>query len=62
MLDAKRITHRTDETAPPHPGEYLREDILPALNMTITELAKRLEHVCISLNRQGFTTGREYDS
>jgi addiction module HigA family antidote len=28
---------------PPHPGAYLREDILPALNMTITELADRLK-------------------
>jgi addiction module HigA family antidote len=28
---------------PPHPGAYLREDILPALRMTITELADRLK-------------------
>ena len=28
--------------APPHPGEYLREDILPALRMTITKLAAHL--------------------
>jgi addiction module HigA family antidote len=27
---------------PPHPGEYLREDILPALNMTVTDLAAHL--------------------
>lgn len=27
---------------PPHPGEYLREDILPALNMTVSELAAHL--------------------
>lgn len=27
---------------PPHPGETLREDILPALAMTGTELARRL--------------------
>ena len=27
---------------PPHPGEYLREDILPALGMTITQLAGHL--------------------
>lgn len=27
---------------PPHPGEYLREDILPSLNMTITEFAEHL--------------------
>ncbi|MDZ4184362.1 MAG: HigA family addiction module antitoxin [Desulfuromonadales bacterium] len=27
---------------PPHPGETLREDILPALGLTITEAAKQL--------------------
>lgn len=27
---------------PPHPGETLREDVLPALAMTTTELARRL--------------------
>lgn len=27
---------------PPHPGEALREDILPALNMTLTSLARHL--------------------
>jgi antitoxin HigA-1 len=27
---------------PPHPGEYIREDILPALGMTIKDLAKHL--------------------
>ena len=27
---------------PPHPGEYLREDVLPALGMTITDLAGHL--------------------
>lgn len=27
---------------PPHPGAYLREDILPALEMSITQLAEHL--------------------
>ena len=27
---------------PPHPGSYLREDILPGLNMSIRELADHL--------------------
>lgn len=27
---------------PPHPGEYLREDILPALDMNVSELAAHL--------------------
>lgn len=29
---------------PPHPGEALREDVLPALGMTETELAKHLSY------------------
>ncbi|HVO87945.1 MAG TPA: HigA family addiction module antitoxin, partial [Casimicrobiaceae bacterium] len=33
-----------DRTRPPtHPGELLREDILPALKMTQTEFAQRLD-------------------
>jgi len=28
--------------SPPHPGEYLREDILPALDMSVSELAAHL--------------------
>ena len=27
---------------PPHPGEYLRKDVLPSLGMTITQLAAHL--------------------
>jgi addiction module HigA family antidote len=27
---------------PPHPGEFIREDVLPALGMTIKDLAKHL--------------------
>jgi antitoxin HigA-1 len=27
---------------PPHPGELLREDVLPALGLTVTEAAKKL--------------------
>ena len=33
---------RDPKRKPTHPGEMLREDVLPALNMTQTELAKRL--------------------
>lgn len=29
--------------APPHPGEYLREDILPALGFSIKALAEHLD-------------------
>lgn len=27
---------------PPHPGEYIREDILPSLNMSISDFAEHL--------------------
>lgn len=27
---------------PPHPGETLHEDVLPALNISVTEMARRL--------------------
>jgi len=30
------------EFAPPHPGAYLREDVLPAIGMTVTDLAEHL--------------------
>lgn len=33
---------RDPRRKPTHPGEVLREDVLPALNMTQTELARRL--------------------
>jgi antitoxin HigA-1 len=35
-------TIRTPKRAPTHPGAILREDVLPALEMTQTEFAKRL--------------------
>jgi len=35
-------TIRDRNRRPTHPGEVLREDVLPALKMTQTELAKRL--------------------
>lgn len=33
---------RDPKRKPTHPGEMLREDVLPALSMTQTEFAKRL--------------------
>lgn len=36
---------------PPHPGETLREDILPALKLTITEAAKQLGVTRAALSR-----------
>lgn len=35
-------TLRSKKRKPTHPGEILREDVLPALNITQVELAKRL--------------------
>jgi antitoxin HigA-1 len=34
---------RDPKRAPTHPGAVLREDVLPALGMTQTDLAKRLD-------------------
>lgn len=35
-------SNRDPKRKPTHPGEVLREDVLPALGMTQTEFAKRL--------------------
>jgi addiction module HigA family antidote len=36
---------------PPHPGETLREDVLPFLSLTITEAAKQLGVTRAALSR-----------
>lgn len=36
---------------PPHPGETLREDVLPALNLNVTEAASQLGVTRASLSR-----------
>lgn len=36
---------------PPHPGETLREDVLPALKMTVTDAASALGVSRVSLSR-----------
>ena len=36
---------------PPHPGETLREDVLPALGLTITDAAKQLGVTRAALSR-----------
>ncbi len=36
---------------PPHPGETLREDILPALGLTVTEAARQLGVTRAALSR-----------
>jgi addiction module HigA family antidote len=36
---------------PPHPGEALREDVLPALGLTVTEAAEQLGVTRAALSR-----------
>ena len=36
---------------PPHPGETLREDILPAMGLTVTEAAKQIGVSRVTLSR-----------
>lgn len=36
---------------PPHPGESLREDVLPALGLTVTEAARQLDVSRVALSR-----------
>ncbi len=36
---------------PPHPGETLREDVLPALGLTVTEAAAQLDISRAALSR-----------
>jgi len=57
-ITAKRQTSR----APTHPGAVLREDVFPALNLSVSEAARRL-HVSrqtlhdLLAERKGFTPG-----
>ena len=36
---------------PPHPGEILREDVLPALGLTVTEAARQIGVSRVTLSR-----------
>lgn len=36
---------------PPHPGEILKEDVLPGLGMTVTEAARQLRVTRVALSR-----------
>lgn len=37
VLNDKKLMHK-----PPHPGSIIKDDVLPALKMTVTEAAKQL--------------------
>ena len=36
---------------PPHPGEILKEDVLPELGLTVTQAAEQLGVACVTLSR-----------
>jgi len=36
---------------PPHPGETLRDDVLPALGLNVTQAAEQLDIARVSLSR-----------
>ncbi len=39
---AKHTSRRNADRRPTHPGEVLREDVLPALRMTVSDVSKAL--------------------
>lgn len=41
----------TEMFNPPHPGETLKEDILPALGLTVTQAAEQLGVARVTLSR-----------
>jgi len=43
--------HMAQMHNPPHPGETLREDVLPALRLTVTEAAEQLGVTRAALSR-----------
>jgi addiction module HigA family antidote len=47
----ERILKMSNMHNPPHPGETLREDILPALGLSVTEAAEQLGVARPSLSR-----------
>lgn len=52
-----RNRHMSKMHNPPHPGETLREDVLPALGLTVTEAAAQLgvTRAALSRARKSFT-------
>ena len=47
----QELIARRSTRAPTHPGAILREDVLPALKLTVTEAAKRLRVTRQQLHR-----------
>jgi antitoxin HigA-1 len=48
---SEEFSARRPKRAPTHPGAILREDVLPALNMSVTEAAHRLRVTRQTLHR-----------
>lgn len=54
MRSAVDLAHETNVSRmhnPPHPGETLREDILPALGLSVSEAAEQLHIARATLSR-----------
>ena len=49
--DCHQATPMSDMYNPPHPGETLRDDVLPALGLTVTEAARQLGVTRAALSR-----------
>jgi addiction module HigA family antidote len=47
----KELTANRPNRAPTHPGAILREDVLPALGITVTEMARHLRVTRQQLHR-----------
>jgi addiction module HigA family antidote len=44
-------TRRNKKRAPTHPGALLRDDVLPALGLSVTEAAQQLDVARVTLSR-----------
>jgi addiction module HigA family antidote len=51
MKMAQEFMARRSNRAPTHPGALLREDVLPAINLSVSEVAKRLRITRQQLHR-----------
>jgi addiction module HigA family antidote len=50
-MSQKTLIHRRLRRPPTHPGEILREDVLPALSLSVSEAARQLRVTRQTLHR-----------
>jgi antitoxin HigA-1 len=50
-MSEELLVRKRPHRPPTHPGELLREDVLPALNLTVTEAARQLRVTRQTLHR-----------